>query len=796
MVNAVEQSLAAYIEDDDVPYEEEVVRNPYSVKVWLRYIDFKEEKINDNKAGYHPKPLFIIFERALKELPKSYKIWKRYLDTRKYYIREKFHPIKDSEEYKKMNHCYERSLFLLNKMPRIWTDYAIFLMIQGDITKARRTFDRALRALPVTQHSRIWPFYLKFAKKIGGETALRVFKRYIRLEVEMIEDYIDLLLEQDNIDEAAYQLSRMIDLDLPSSRGKTPYQLWVELSDLICSKPQSIKRLDVEAILRSGIIRFTDQVGKLWCLLAKYWILLGKFDKARENFEEGISSVKTLRDFAQIFDAYTEFEESVLRSMSEEGEESGVELDLGIMRLEHLINRRPLLLNDVLLRQNPHNVEEWIKRVDLFRDSKVKVVETFNEAVKTISPKKATPEMLPELWKLFAKFYEDNDDLNTARKIYDKAVKVPYKLVSELANLWQEYAEMEIRQDNFDKAIEVLSRATKPPMKYKSINFHDESLSVQDRLFKSLKLWSFYVDLQESAGTPEATREVYDQILDLKIANPQTIVNYANYLEELEYFEDSFKVYERGLELFNYPIAFEIWNIYLTKFIKRYGGKKIERTRDLFEQAIEHCPAKYAKPIYLLYGKFEEDYGLAKHALKIYSRATIAVESKDKYEIFQYYIAKATQAFGITSAREIYDQAVNVLPDAKAKDMCIEYAALERKLGEIDRARKIYAYASQFCDPRITQNFWQIWHDFEVQHGNEDTFKDMLRIKRSVQAQYNTEVNHLSAQLISSRDNEGGSEPLPGFVKSKESLVPYSNEEENTSEKRKAEAENPDELEI
>lgn len=33
-------------------------------------------------------------------------------------------------------------------------------------------------------------------------------------------------------------------------------------------------------------------------------------------------------------------------------------------------------------------------------------------------------------------------------------------------------------------------------------------------------------------------------------------------------------------------------------------------------------------------------------------------------------------------------------------------------------------------------SFWQTWHDFEVQHGNEDTFKEMLRIKRSVQAQY------------------------------------------------------------
>lgn len=31
-----------------------------------------------------------------------------------------------------------------------------------------------------------------------------------------------------------------------------------------------------------------------------------------------------------------------------------------------------------------------------------------------------------------------------------------------------------------------------------------------------------------------------------------------------------FKVYERGIDLFQYPVAFELWNIYLSKFIDRY----------------------------------------------------------------------------------------------------------------------------------------------------------------------------------------------------------------------------------
>ena len=114
---------------------------------------------------------------------------------------------------------------------------------------------------------------------------------------------------------------------------------------------------------------------------------------------------------------------------------------------------------------------------------------------------------------------------------------------------------------------------------------------MQTRLFKSLKLWSFYVDLEESIGTVESAKAVYDKILDLRIANAQIIVNYAAFLEENKYFEESFKacpvdfsrdgtnswsqVYERGVELFTFPISFEIWNIYLSKFVKRYVSRHL-----------------------------------------------------------------------------------------------------------------------------------------------------------------------------------------------------------------------------
>lgn len=64
--------------------------------------------------------------------------------------------------------------------------------------------------------------------------------------------------------------------------------------------------------------------------------------------------------------------------------------------------------------------------------------------------------------------------------------------------------------------------------------------------------------------------------------------------------------------------------------------------------------------------------------------------------------------------------------------MCLKYAELQKSLGEIDRARALYIHSSsQLADPRSDPDFQNKWHEFEVQHGDEDTFREMLRVKRS-----------------------------------------------------------------
>lgn len=65
-----------------------------------------------------------------------------------------------SPAFESLNNTFERALVTMHKMPRIWELYLRFLLEQRLVSRTRRACDRALAALPVTQHERIWTIYL------------------------------------------------------------------------------------------------------------------------------------------------------------------------------------------------------------------------------------------------------------------------------------------------------------------------------------------------------------------------------------------------------------------------------------------------------------------------------------------------------------------------------------------------------------------------------------------------------------------------------------------------------------
>ena len=138
-------------------------------------------------------------------------------------------------------------------------------------------------------------------------------------------------------------------------------------------------------------------------------------------------------------------------------------------------------------------------------------------------------------------------------------MKVDYRTVEDLAQVWCAWTEMEIRLKRYDLALGVAKRSV------------EEGCPCR----RSQRCWMLLGDLTESLGTLEDVKRVYQGMIDLKLATPQVILNFASILEEKRYFEEAFTVYEKGVSAFSHPHSTPIWATYLAKFVGRYGGKKV-----------------------------------------------------------------------------------------------------------------------------------------------------------------------------------------------------------------------------
>ena len=103
------------------------------------------------------------------------------------------------QEWRSLAAAFERALMWLPTMPRIWLMY-LSLFVHPKCTPilsrthARRTFDRALRTLPGSLHLSVCKVYLRWAELCGSQVALRVWRRYLRVDPSLSERYVALLL--------------------------------------------------------------------------------------------------------------------------------------------------------------------------------------------------------------------------------------------------------------------------------------------------------------------------------------------------------------------------------------------------------------------------------------------------------------------------------------------------------------------------------------------------------------------------------------------------------------------------
>ncbi|KAH3668129.1 hypothetical protein OGAPHI_001883 [Ogataea philodendri] len=738
------------VRPEDLDTEIGVQKQPYSLEKWLEYIGRKKERSNAEQIQ--------LYRRALSRLPNSFKLWTGYIDL----CESIAHP----GDTKELVQIYETYVANLGEFVGAWTRFLGFLVKNInflDITYIRLQFNTALRSLSVVQNFPIWRLFIEFADLVGGLTSFSIYKRYFILRAKL-DSYPDLFADLPSLDETVQNLIQTTESDTEFRQVQAVIEQIIANDQLILQL--SISELElcekywdlvleyesddhvVQKTYQHLTDKFPDQRVQFLTRLVDYYETQEKYIALEDLLETEIAATTRLQDFVDIYNEYLDVEERRIDLLAENIDQHSAELEVQIARFEKLVARRPLLASDTLLRHNPNDVAEWQHRISLYTD-KNEQADCFARAMDTINPEKIELSgVFSKFWIEYSQFYASNGNIPIARKILQTATKVPFRHIDDLVEIWLYWAEWELDTD-YHQAVRVMQTALERPKFDGKISYLDTALSAQTRVHKSLKLWEFYLDLVESSDDTEQVCTAYNKMIDLKVATVQTFLNYANYLEEKSLMEKSFQVYERGVLLFQYPVVFEIWSVYLTKALEYHEklGMGLERIRDLFEDSLKGCPPDQAEWIFNQYGGFEETKGSKLVALKIYQRAIDYIPAyTKKLELYQTLIPKVFKFKSPESARAVYQhglETVSVNTPGFLNILVQGFVNLELQLGQIKRCREIYKYAAELVfkfgkREKDLDEVWNAWKQFEVDNGTEESYKQLLRFKRHLE---NTSVN-------------------------------------------------------
>jgi pre-mRNA-splicing factor SYF1 len=167
---------------------------------------------------------------------------------------------------------------------------------------------------------------------------------------------------------------------------------------------------------------YPEEAGKVWVKLSDYFIRLGEFERAREVLEEAIESVDNAKDFGIIFSAYVKFSEEMITALANEEikshfqvvEEDNVdyEIQTRIERLEKLLKRQPFLLLNISIKNNPHNVQNWLNLINLYvKEGDLELAEgVIERAIATVVPEHAEGK-LSEIWVKYTEILQNEGQL-------------------------------------------------------------------------------------------------------------------------------------------------------------------------------------------------------------------------------------------------------------------------------------------------------------------------------------------------------------------------------------------------
>lgn len=721
-------SVDLLVTPENLHFEQSLLQDPDNESLWLDYVELVNGDLERSQ---------FVLDRAVSRLPASALLWNAY-----------FMLPWTSQHLNVQLSIYSKALVMMGSSPSIWMRY-LKLLQTADSAFFKRELDTALFRLDSQYHGPVWKLYLDYADRSGGSEGARIYYRFIACGD--LQDGPNM-----TIDEIALRIAELGDYGLARKVIST---LWStnrplsrllslvisEFCDLLGNSSFNDDEYFEELVMDAAGL-FPDMKSEFLVKLAQYYVTHGNREKAFHFFVRALRASKSTKEVTTAFDLFTKYLE-----------ESSADIPNHQLQLyEKLLDDRPLYVNDVKLKQEINLVDHWLERIDLLlaMDRKEEMLTTFVKAIRSINPLKAvyTSDNLATIWIRYADVYVAQGDHDTANMIFSRAIKSQFRTTDELVDIHIAWAELLLERSDED----ALNHITE------LLRDGDNEDNSQNQLLRSPKLWEFRIDLLKAISSDSRSLEnpqvVLGDMISAKVITLKILLDYAEYLQSEQLWDQFFSALEMGISAFVLGEAgYEIWKVYLPK-LRQLNSTKVDTMRDAYERCIAQVPPFRSKDFSIQYADFEQRNGLVSKAVRIlrqsiialtraydeknaYSRTELNQISDDKYDLYVKILDMIAHYLkDIDMCREEFVNAVEDqhLTTPNTLDLCLRFIKFETTNHELTRARALFRYAGGLGNPQhhMMKTTWRAWEEFELEHGTEDTYKQMLKFKREVAKEF------------------------------------------------------------
>ncbi|KAF2813469.1 putative cell cycle control protein [Mytilinidion resinicola] len=474
-------------------FEDYVRRNRINMNNWMRYAQFELEQKEFRRARS-------IFERALDVDYTSVVLWVRYIES----------------EMKERNIAHarnvlDRAVSYLPRVDKLWYKYVYMEETLGNVAGCRQVFERWMSWEP---EPAAWSAYIKLERRYNEvERARQLFQRFTTVHPEPQNWIKWARFEQEN-----------------------------GTSDLV----REVYGMAIETLGDD----FMDE--KLFMSYAKFEASLKELERARAIYKFALDRMPRSKS-VNLHKAYTTFEKQF-------GDREGVE--------DVILSKRRVQYEEQV-KENGKNYDAWIDyaRLEETAGNVDRVRDVYERAIAQIPPtqEKRHWRRYIYLW-LFYALYEEmtSKDVDRTRQIYQECLKLlPHKKFT-FAKVWLMAAQFEIRQGQLQAARKTLGRAI--------------GMCPKDKLFKG------YIELELKLFEFVRCRTLYEKYIEWNPANCQAWIKFAELERGLDDLERTKAIFELAVDQPQLDMPELLWKAYID-FEEEEG--EYDATRQLYERLLQ-----------------------------------------------------------------------------------------------------------------------------------------------------------------------------------------------------------------